>query len=304
MALDGEGFPACLEIWFGNIADVTTLQQVAYRLQHRFRTRSVCLLTDRGRISAVTLRAIEARGWQFILGARPHASKEERERVLAYPVEARRDATAREEMVAELEKNLATAGAKSLVGNRGYRRYLVARGTGFALNRKKIREEEKFNGIWVLRTNTATDAAAALKCPKLWCVEQVFPTAQALLDTGPIFHKLDETICGHALCSFLALVQQTELFWRLARDGESFERKRALQDRDLDVLTKTVVEQVRKRFVLRRRSQGCCGKVACFVALRLPAAIRQEDPQRRPRIRCELNRTLPAETVVPTRTWW
>ncbi len=238
MALDGEGFPACSDIWFGNIADVTTLQQVAYRLQHRFRTRSVCLLANRGRISAVTLRAIEARG------------------------------------------------------------------TGFALNRKKIREKEKFNGIWVLRTNTATNAAAALKCLKLWCVEQVFPTAQALLDTGPIFHKLDETIRGHALCSFLALVLQNVLFWRLARDGESFERKRALQDRDLDVLTETVVEQVRKRFVLRRRWQGCCGKVACFVALRLPAAIRQEDPQRRPRLRCELNRTLPAETVVPTRTWW
>jgi transposase len=42
-------------------------------------------------------------------------------------------------------------------------------------------------------------------------VEQTFPTAKHLLSTRPIFHKLDETIRGHVLCSFLALVLKKAL---------------------------------------------------------------------------------------------
>ena len=333
MALDGDGVPVCSEIWPGSIADVTALEQVANRLQHRFGVGTVCLVADRGMISAATLAAIEARGWQYILGARPRASKEVRERVLAdpapfasirvprqhdsqplelgvkevrisdggegenrpaghasadprfrryvvcrNPVEARRDAALRQQMVAELEKKLASDGARSLLGNRGYRRYLVAKGAGFVLDRARIRDEAKFDGIWVLRTNAAMDAAgAALKYKQLWRVEQVFRTAKSLLDTRPIFHTVDETIRGHVFCSFLALVLQNELFRRLRSDGESFEWKQIL--RDLDALTETVVEQDGKRFLLRSRAQGCCGKVARSVGVRLPAAIRRDDTE-------------------------
>ena len=31
--------------------------------------------------------------------------------------------------------------------------------------------------------------------------EQVFRAAKSLLDTRPIFHKTDATICGHVFCS-------------------------------------------------------------------------------------------------------
>ena len=35
-------------------------------------------------------------------------------------------------------------------------------------------------------------------------VEQLFRTTKSLLDTRPIFHKTDATICGHVFCSFLS----------------------------------------------------------------------------------------------------
>ena len=70
-------------MWPGNTADVTALEVVAERLQHRFGVRSVCLVADRGMISAATMAAIEARGWSYILGARARATKEIREDVLA-----------------------------------------------------------------------------------------------------------------------------------------------------------------------------------------------------------------------------
>ena len=69
----------------------------------------------------------------------------------------------------------------------------------------KARDEERFDGMWVLRTNTDLAAVEiALRYKQLWMVEQLFRTARSLLDTRPIFHKTDATICGHVFCSFLS----------------------------------------------------------------------------------------------------
>jgi transposase len=42
---------------------------------------------------------------------------------------------------------------------------------------------------------------------------------KSVLDTRPIFHKLDETIRGHVFCSFVALVIRKELDRRLEKAG-------------------------------------------------------------------------------------
>ena len=74
MVIDGDGVPVCSEMWPGNTTDVTTLDQVAGRLQSRFGVRRVCLVADAGMISKKMIAAVEARGWFYILGARaaPH----------------------------------------------------------------------------------------------------------------------------------------------------------------------------------------------------------------------------------------
>ena len=48
MVIDGDGIPVCSEMWPGNTTDVTTLDQVAQRLQSRFGVRRVCLVADAG----------------------------------------------------------------------------------------------------------------------------------------------------------------------------------------------------------------------------------------------------------------
>ena len=80
------------------------------------------------------------------------------------------------------------------------------------LDPDKIAEERKFDGVFVLGTNTDLNPLEAMLCYKrLWTVEQSFRTAKHLFSTRPIFHKLDETIRGHVFCSFLALVLKTAL---------------------------------------------------------------------------------------------
>ena len=102
---------------------------------------------------------------------------------------------------------------KELIGSKGYARFLKAQRDSFEIDVEKAREEEKYDGLWLLRTNTPFEAReTALRYKQPWLVEQTFRTAKALLDTRPAFHRTDATIRGHVFCSFLAMVLQKELF--------------------------------------------------------------------------------------------
>jgi DDE family transposase len=314
--LDGQGRPICCELWPGNTTDVTTLIPVVDRLRSRFGVRRVCIVADRGMISQETLAALEQpeRGWQYILGARMRSQHEVKDEVLSragryrvvhpkrvdsddpsplkvkevwvgdrrYVVclnedEARKDAADREAIVAALREQL-RRGDKVLVGNKGYRRYLNGCDSHhFRIDETKVAEDARYDGKWVLRTNTKLDAAeVALQYKQLWMVEQWFRSCKALLQTRPIFHKCDETIRGHVFCSFLALVLRQELQARLEGRGHEFEWADVIQD--VDRLQSVEVEQDGKRFLLRSEAQGTCGKVFQAVGVALPPTVQQVPP--------------------------
>jgi transposase len=314
--LDGQGRPICCELWPGNTADVTTLIPVVDRLRSRFGVRRVCIVADRGMISKETIAALEEkeRGWQYILGARMRSQNEVKDDVLSrggrYRVvhpervnsddpsplkvkevcvdqrryivclnddEARKDAADREAIVAALREQL-RSGDKSLVGNKGYRRYLTGGGPEhFQVDEAKIAEDARYDGKWVLRTNTELDSAeVALQYKQLWTVEHWFRSCKSLLQTRPIFHKCDETIRGHVFCSFLALVLRQELQARLEGRGHKFEWADVIQD--LDRLQSVAVEQDGKQFLLRSEAQGTVGKVFQAAGVALPPTIQDVAP--------------------------
>jgi hypothetical protein len=314
--LDGQGRPICCELWPGNTTDVTTLIPVVDRLRSRFDVRRICIVADRGMISQETLAALEQpeRGWQYILGARMRSQHEVKDEVLSragryrvvhpkrvesddpsplkvkevwvgdhrYVVclnedEARKDAADREAIVAALREQL-RRGDKVLVGNKGYRRYLNGSDSHhFRIDEAKVAEDARYDGKWVLRTNTKLDAAeVALQYKRLWMVEQWFRSCKSLLQTRPIYHRCDETIRGHVFCSFLALVLRQELQARLEGRGHEFEWGDVIQD--LDRLQFVEVEQEGKRFLLRSEAQGTCGKVFQAVGVALSPTVQQVPP--------------------------
>ena len=190
------------------------------------------------------------------------------------PDQARKDAVTRAQILAALESKLRSDGPKSVVANKGYKRYLKAEKDAFAVDFDKARDEERFDGMWVLRTNTELSAVeVAVRYKQLWMVEQVFRTAKSLLDTRPIFHKTDATICGHVFCSFLALVLRDELFRRMDNAGVSAEWGDIL--RDLNALSDTTITYNGKSFVVRSNAVGVAGKIAQCVGVRLPNTVRK-----------------------------
>jgi hypothetical protein len=70
VVIDAEGRPICTEIMPGNTADVRILIPTVDRLRHRFAIGRVCIVADRGMISAATIEGLEQRGLEYILGAR------------------------------------------------------------------------------------------------------------------------------------------------------------------------------------------------------------------------------------------
>ena len=303
--IDHKGYPICCEMWPGNTADVETLVSVAERMQKRFGIRRFCVVADRGMVSKKSIEELEEKGISYILGVRMRLVKEVKAEVLSRggryaevnpagssplkvkevvhkgkryivcvnPKQARKDASDREAMVEALREQL-KKGAKSLVGNKGYRKYLkVARGS-VSIDMEKVKRDSRFDGKWVLITNTDLSAkAVALRYKELWQVEKVFREMKALLETRPIFHQRDENIRGHVFCSFLALVLRKELERRLESAGHHFEWSEIKQD--LEALKEVTIEENGKRFAIRTQCLGVCGKVFKAVGVALPPTIRE-----------------------------
>lgn len=314
VVIDEEGWPICCEMWPGNTADAKTVIPVIQRLEKRFGISRVCFVADRGMIGKKTIAALERKGISYILGARMRSVKEIREDVLQDPkryqvviprrrgkakhktpsplkvkevkvedrryivcfneAQAEKDARDREAIVAHLEKKM-KQGPKALVGNKGYRKFVAISGKSVSIDEQKIEDEARFDGLWVLRTNTDYEPAdVALAYKNLWMVEDVFRTMKSLFDTRPIYHRTDEAIRGHVFCSFLALLLRAELENRLAAKGHTdIEWSRLLLD--LDRLELADIEQGGKRFRLRNETSGDVGKVFQAAGVALPPTMKQ-----------------------------
>jgi transposase len=308
--LDNRGNPLCCEMWPGNTADVKTLIPVTDRIRERFHVGQFCVVADRGMISSETLKELEQRKIPYILGARMRRVKEIREEVLSRggrfrevrpegessqdpsplqvkevwvkdrryvvclnPREARKDEQDRQILLEALKEKL-KRDPKALIGNRGYRKYLKIDRDHIQIDPKKVEEDARFDGKWVLQTTAdlPTDRVA-LKYKELWRVEQVFRDMKSILVTRPIYHQVDETIRGHVFCSFLALVLRKELDGRLERAGYSFEWADLKQD--LKALQEITLAENGKRLAIRSECRGVCGKVFQAVGVGIPPTIRE-----------------------------
>jgi Transposase DDE domain len=313
LVLDQKDRPLASFLLPGNTADVTLLLPIVTRLRERFGIARACIVADRGMISADTVAALEAAQVEYILGVRERTSREVRDDVIdddgvAVPLviprqkgetllavkevkiagrryvlcrneeEAQKDAAARAELVAGLERKLAQ-GDKALVSNKGFRRFLkTPESDGFVIDRAKVEAAARYDGLFVLRTNTRIAALqVVLKYRNLLAVEDAFKTAKALLATRPIFHRTDAGIRGHVFCTFFAVLLRKELLDRLAaRQRGDVEWQRIIDD--LADLSEVEVEQDGRRARLRTAPGPTIDAVCRAVGVALPPVFQEMPP--------------------------
>ncbi len=310
IVLDENDRPITSFLWPGNTSDVTTLLPVVERLRSRFGISRACVVADRGMISAATISHLEARGIDYILGARGRSSKEIRETVLhddgvsvpliiprqkgktelavkevkiagrryivcRNPEEARKDAETRAKLLSDLTRKL-SQGDKALVGNSGYRRFLgTLDGAGFAIDPTKVEADAAFDGLFVLRTNMKlSPLAMVLRYRQLLSVEQSFLASKTLMATRPVYHRTDAAIRGHIFCTFLALILRHELLARLTKRKDPMPEWQQIID-DLADLSVVDVEQDSRRARLRTAPRASIDPVCRAVGLCLPPVFQE-----------------------------
>src|SRR6266704_3198839 len=184
LAVDRHGWPIAWDILPGNTADRPAFVAMIKKLRERFRIGRAVVVADRGMISkdTIALLADHAQApFDFILGCRMRQQKEVSEEVLARagrykkvaeqlevkevvvegrryvvcrnPAEAKKDAAAREAIIAKLETALAQS-PKSVLGNKGFARFLHLDKSAVTIDRQAIERDARLDGKFVLRTST------------------------------------------------------------------------------------------------------------------------------------------------------
>ena len=313
LAVDQHGWPIAWDMLPGNTADTVSFVATIKKLRERFKIGRVVIVADRGMINKDTVALLQDNTqapFDFILGCRMRSQREVNEQVLARagrfhkvadnlevkevvvddrryivcknPVEATKDAAAREAIVAKLEQTLAH-GPKTMIGNVGFKRFLrVAKGA-MSIDRDAIDRDARLDGKFVLRTSTdmsTTDVALAYK--SLWRVERAFRETKSTLDVHPVFHHRDDTTVGHIVASFLALRLEVDLQRRL--DERQVEASWPDIMRDLEQVNAVEVTLDEQRYRLRTELRGHASAAFQAAGVRPPSVLTSLGPSDPPQL--------------------
>lgn len=281
------------------MSDVKALIDVIGVLKGRFAIGKVTLVCDRGMVSAKNLRELRKNKIDYIVGVKLRGLKRVREEVLSRggryhevasnlrvkevnlgseryivcvnPEEVKRDKQARRQMVESLAEKL-KRGAKGLIGNKGYRRYLKIERDAVQLDRDRLKQESRYDGKYVITTSTdlpAGDVACAYK--SLWQVEYAFRTLKDVLRSRPIFHRREANVKGHVFCSYLALCLLVRLRRLLEERGEVPVWGDLI--RDLRSFRAMKIEVSGKEDIFRTRLRGGAHSAFQAVGQKVPPSI-------------------------------
>lgn len=308
LAVDRHGWPIAWDMLPGNTADTVSFVATIKKLRERFRIGRATVVADRGMISKDTLALLEDHAdapFDFILGCKMRRQKEVRDEVLARagrfhkvedkdnlevkevivdgrryvvcrnPIEAKKDAAAREAIVAKLQETLAH-GPKSVMGNVGFKRFLHVQRGAVSIDRDAVERDARLDGKFVLRTNTklpTTDVALAYK--SLWRVERAFRETKSSLEVRPVFHHRDDTTIGHIVACFLALRLEVDLQRRLDERGVDVSWPDLM--RDLDQVKAVDVTLDGQRYRLRTELAGAAAAAFAAAGVRPPRLVSSID---------------------------
>ena len=295
-----EGIPIAHHVFPGNTADINAFRYALKDAKGRFPLGKVVIVADRGVVSEELLEALEAERQEYIVGIPLRKWKvadeivkqggeyqkvannlevaevwyDGKRYILCYnPEEAERDYKERLSFVAHLEKELKQSGLSGLAKRKGYGRYLNVLEKGKAeVDWEKVRDEECYDGKYLLRTSTSlSPSEIALAYKELWRIENTFRELKTSLEIRPCYHWTESRVRGHIAMCFLALVVEAAV-------------ERMLRQSDLDVSVGEALEAIgqvkavrvevnREAFLARTDLPPLAGKAFAALGIRPPPKV-------------------------------
>lgn len=259
VVMNKDGIPLAHEVYAGNKNDVTCFKELITTLVTKYGIKKVILVGDRGMISMKNLKLIEEMGLEYILGFRMRTIKKDSrqevlekvnlkklrklgglqakeaeyqgKRLIVYYDEerAKLDKDHREEIIKELQEKTKNGTIYSIISNTNYKRYLDIEGKDPKISKKKINQDELYDGVFVITTNTMLSANQVVSSYRdLWHVEQGFRWLKNELQMGPIYHWKDDRIRAHIMICFISLILKVFLNKKLKEMNKETSYPRSL----------------------------------------------------------------------------
>lgn len=301
-----EGIPLAHEVFSGNTNDVKCFSLAIRQLKEKYHVSNVVLVGDRGMVSKSNIQDIEKAKLKYILGYRMRTlSKEERKTVLdkadlrklknhklqykevdhqgqrlvvCYNEErAQKDKEFREKQIEKLKEKLKVVKSiKQLIANSKDRRFLRVNNekTKATLDEEKVKQDELYDGVFVLSTNTKFSCTQVVERYKdLWQIEAGFRQLKSELKTGPIYHHKDRRIRAHIMICFMAFCLKVALYKKLKSYFKNKKFSMTALLRDLKSLHAVELKVDNKRAKLRTELKDGANHIFRAIGMRPPKRI-------------------------------
>ncbi len=236
-----DGYPLSYSIFNGSQYEGRTMLPVVEDFVSRFDLDDFVIVADSGLMNKTNLALLESGKHKYIIGARIKneseaikqwiLSLEKRDGafyeynkggsrlVVGYSEQrAKKDRYNRDKGVKRLEKAYKSGKiTKENINRRGYNKFLeISDNVKVVIDRKKIQEDERWDGWKGYITNTVIDAKEVYhQYNGLWVVERAFRVTKGTLEIRPMFHFTPRRIEAHVCICFVAYKVYKELERRL-----------------------------------------------------------------------------------------
>lgn len=250
------GYAIGYDIYEGNIFEGHTLIPFLEKISSKFNLDKPIVVADAGLLSTENIKALEAKQYEYILGARIKNEPDKiKKQIFEYELSngqticinksettrlivafsnkrANKDQHNRKRGLQRLEKQIRAGKlTKSNINNRGYNKYLKMEGEiSIQIDYEKFNADAIWDGLKGYVTNTKlTNDEVIENYKSLWNIERAFRMSKTDLRIRPIYHRLKSRIEAHICISFTAYCIYKELERLLKEAKSNLSVKRAVE---------------------------------------------------------------------------
>ncbi|MFA7138032.1 MAG: IS1634 family transposase [Bacteroidales bacterium] len=225
-----QGYPLSYSIFNGSQYEGYTMIPVLEDFIYKFNLDDFVVVADSGLMNRKNIELLESGGYKYIIGARIKSENEAiKNWILSQEIQngefreikkgtarlivgyaekrAAKDRYNREKGIKRLEKAYHSGKiTKDNINKRGYNKFLeISNNVHVTINREKIQQDEKWDGLKGYLTNTNLKAEEVYnQYSELWSVERAFRITKGTLDVRPMFHFTPQRIEAHVCICFVA----------------------------------------------------------------------------------------------------
>lgn len=250
------GYAIGYDIFEGSIYEGHTLLPFLLKITAKFTIEKPVVVADAGLLSNENINALEAQGYQYIIGARlKNEPQNIKQQILQKQLgdgavlqlnkpsgtrlivnyasnRAIKDEHNRKRGLQRLEKQIKAGRlTKSNINNKGYNKYLKLQGNvTIEIDYDKYNSDGRWDGLKGYLTNTKLPHNQVIDNYKnLWHIEKAFRMSKTDLRIRPIYHRLKRRIEAHICISFIAYGIYKELERILHAEKSSLSVKKAAE---------------------------------------------------------------------------